>query len=146
MLFLQMIYWRVGCVTTNWMCCFSAAHCSEQTQRKTALRRESQPSRSRPGAVLATSSKWMKAKVFSNKSLGLSVCTCYGKKATKRVSKLLNIVLKSRLCVWDTVADCRGWLILRRLVSNKSTYGKHWRFSVRVSTVLEHTERAVRNT
>ncbi len=128
------------------MCCFSAAHFSEQTQRKATLHRESQTSCSRLGAVLATSSKLMKAKVFFFfKSLGLSVCIFYGKKAAKRFSKLLNIVLKSRSCVWGTGADGRGRLILRRLVSNKSTYGKHLKFSVGVSTVLEHTERAVRS-
>ncbi len=46
--------------------------------------------------------------VFSKKSLGLSLCTCYGeKKAAKRVWKLLNIVLKSRSCVswWQRAVD-----------------------------------------
>ncbi len=64
------------------------------------------------GAALVTSSNWMIAKVFSKKLLGLSVCTCYGKKGTKGVWKLLNIVLKSRSCVcvrrgswWQRVVD-----------------------------------------
>ncbi len=66
------------------------------------------------GTALETSSNWTIAKVFSKKSLGLSVCTCCGKKAAKRVWKLLNIVLKSRSCVWDAGADGSGrWILLR---------------------------------
>ncbi len=34
-------------------------------------------------------------------------------KATKRVWKLLQIVLKSRLCVWDAGADGKGrWIFV----------------------------------
>ncbi len=34
-------------------------------------------------------------------------------KANKRVWKLLNIVLKSRSCVWDAGADSRGrWVFV----------------------------------
>ncbi len=85
-----------------------------------------------------TSSNWTIAKVF------LSVCTCYGKKAAKRFWKLLNIVLKLRSCVRDVVADGSGWGILLWPATNKWTYGKHWRLSVGVSMVLDHTKRAVR--
>ncbi len=93
------------------MCCFSAAHFSEQTQRKATLHRESQTSCSRLGAVLATSSKLMKAKVFFFfMSLGLSVCIFYGKKAAKRVSKLLNIVLnRARVCEAQEPMAEGGW-------------------------------------
>ncbi len=94
------------------------------------------------GTVLETSSNWTIAKFFSKKLLGLSVSICYGKKAAKRVCKLLNIVLKSRSCVWDAGADGSGWWMLLRPATNKPAYGKHWRSSVGVATVLEHTERA----
>ncbi len=68
------------------------------------------------GAALETSSKWTIAKVFSKV---LSVCTVVGKKAAKRVWKLLNIVLKSRSCVWDAGADGSGWWILLRPAKSK---------------------------
>ncbi len=67
-----------------------------------------QSSRSQPGAVPETSSKWRKAKVFSKNLQGLSVCTCYGKKSAKRVWKLLNIMLKSRSSVVTLMAE-GGW-------------------------------------
>ncbi len=79
----------------------------------------SQTSRSQGSRLLETSSNWTIAKVYWKKLLGLSVCACWGKKATKRVWKLLNIVLKSRLCVWDAGADGIGWWILLRPATKK---------------------------
>ncbi len=92
-------------------------------------------------AVLETSSNWTIVKFFS-KSLGLSVCPCYGKNAGRMFWKLLNIVLKSHSCVRDAGADGSRWWILLRPATNKWTYGKHWRLSVGVSTGLEHTSRS----
>ncbi len=62
----------------------------------------------RSRAVLETSSNWTIAKVFSKKSIGLSIW----KKATRMFWKLLNILLKSHLCVRDAGADGSGWWIL----------------------------------
>ncbi len=45
---------------------------------------------------MATSSNRTIAKVYPEKSLGLSVCMFYGKKVVKKVRKLLNLVLNSR--------------------------------------------------
>ncbi len=108
-------------------------------------RRESQTSHSGDMTFqLNDSSVFFFYLYFSKKLLGLSVCPCYGKKAARMFWKLLNIVLKLRSCVRDAGADGSGWWILLQPATNKWTYGKHWRLSVGVSTVLEHTERAVR--
>ncbi len=73
-------------------------------------------------AVLATSSNWTIAKVYPKTSLGLSVWIFYGKKAAKRVWKLLNIALKSHSCVRDAGADGRGrWILLLSSRSTSST-------------------------
>ncbi len=55
-----------------------------------------------------------------------------GKKADKRVWKLINIVLKSRSCVWDLGAWWQRAVGIVAAATNKSAYAKHWRLSVGV--------------
>ncbi len=66
------------------------------------------------GAVLETSSYWMKTTFFFQKKVARFVSMyLLWKKATKRVWKLLNIVLKSRSSVWDAGADGSGrWVFV----------------------------------
>ncbi len=91
-------------------------HCAEsqtsRSQRRHRERRhcaESQTSRSQPGAVLARSYKWMKAKVFFLKLLGLSVCTCYGEKqSSQRGLKVAKYSAKFPLDTREWMAE-GGW-------------------------------------
>ncbi len=85
---------------TNWMCWFSAAHYSEQTQRKATLPWESPTSRSQArgstGDIFQINE--LKLRILQKVTRFVSMYLLW-KKAAKTVSKLLNIVLK---CVWDT--------------------------------------------
>ncbi len=57
------------------------------------------------GTVLETSSNWTIAKVFSKKSLGLSVCTCCGEKSHQKGLKVAKYCAKvALLCV-----RCGSW-------------------------------------
>ncbi len=75
------------------------------------------------GAALETSSNWTIAKVYPKEFSRFVSLYILWKKAAKRVWKLLNIVLKLHLCVWDAGADGSGWWILwiSYFVSSRST-------------------------
>lgn len=82
--------------SVNWMCCCFAAHGTEQTGKSDLVL---------AGQYYQHLSNWMKARVYPKKFLDLSLRTFRG---AKGIRKLLNIVLKSGLCVWDARADGRG--------------------------------------
>ncbi len=121
------------------MRCFSAAYCSEQTPREATLRRESQTSRGSTGDIFLLNHCF-----FSRKLLSLSVCTCYGEKATKRVWKLI-ILCKScaRVCeTWELMAagggGCCGLPQINQCMGN--TGGCLWECRQFLSTQNEQYE------
>ncbi len=118
-----MIYWQVGCITASWMWCFSAAHCSEQMQREVTLHRET--SRSRHGAVLATSSKWMKAKVFKKKIARVVSMYLLWKKACQKGLEAAKYSAKVALITRGVTETEGGWY-WGRPTQVKSMCGKHW--------------------
>ncbi len=106
--------------------------CSEQTQRVETLHRASARSRGQYWRHLPH--EW-KLKFFQKICQYVPVMEKICQKGLKVAKYSAKVALVTR----ELMAE-GGWGC-----SPQWTYGKHWRLSVGVSTVIEHTERAIQN-